>query len=191
MGEKKDLRQSMKKRLRLLPAGTRGILSASIANKLSSLPEWKQSGMIGMTMSTDDEIDTKPLIRTAWAKNKKIAVPKTDPNQKIMDFRRIVSLTQVEEAFAGILEPKTAETESVLPEEIDLLVVPGLVFDHNGFRIGFGGGFYDRYLSEYRNVTVSLAYEMQLLDRIPVEVFDLPVDIIVTERRVIRTGKVQ
>ncbi|HEX7064627.1 MAG TPA: 5-formyltetrahydrofolate cyclo-ligase [Bacillales bacterium] len=186
MGEKNDLRQAMKKRLRLLPEGTRRILSASISNKLTRLPEWKQSKVIAMTMSTDDEIDTKPVIRTAWAENKQVAVPKSDSDTKKMDFRRIKSLDQVEEGFAGICEPKTIETESVSPEKIDLLVVPGLVFDRKGYRIGFGGGFYDRYLADYRNVAVSFAFEMQLVDRIPIEPFDQPVDIILTERRVIR-----
>ncbi|HEX6923530.1 MAG TPA: 5-formyltetrahydrofolate cyclo-ligase [Bacillales bacterium] len=189
MDEKKKLRNAMRERLRLLPDGTRKILCASIANKLTGLPEWQQAGVIGMTMSTKDEIDTKPIIRTAWAEEKRIAVPKADSKAKMMDFREIHSFGQVEEAFAGILEPMPDQTESISSEKLDLLVVPGLIFDQNGYRIGFGGGFYDRFLSKYRNQTISFAFEMQMVDRVPVESFDLPVDIIVTERRVIRTGE--
>jgi len=69
------------------------------------------------------------------------------------------------------------------------LIVPGLVFNEKGYRIGFGGGFYDRFLADYHGKTVSLAFDFQVMKEIPTESFDLPVQIIITNERVIRTDE--
>lgn len=139
-------------------------------------------------MSKRDEVDTVPLIQKAWEDHKKIAIPKADSMAKTMDFRIIHSFEEVVEAFAGIREPILEKTQTIAPEEIDLLIVPGLVFDKKGYRIGFGGGFYDRYLVHYTGKTASLAFDFQVMEEIPTESFDLSVQMIVTHERVIRTG---
>lgn len=186
MNGKKKLRQEMRKKLAELSEETFRTLCTKIVERLTTLSEWNEAETVGMTMSVAGEIDTEKIIRKAWQQKKRVAVPKADPKIKKMDFRVIRSFNQLNTGFAGIREPLTDQTDSVTPEAIDLLVVPGLVFDSKGYRIGFGGGFYDRYLVDYRNLAISLAFEMQLVDHVPVEVFDRPVDLIVTDQRVIR-----
>jgi 5-formyltetrahydrofolate cyclo-ligase len=137
-------------------------------------------------MSTPEEIDTGAIIQAAWLQKKRTAVPKADPARKTMDFREIQSLDQVKPMFAGIREPVEEGTFSVVPGDIDLLIVPGLVFSENGYRIGFGGGYYDRYLDRFQNSTAALALECQMKQELPTERFDRPVNVIVTEERVIR-----
>ncbi|EPE60492.1 5-formyltetrahydrofolate cyclo-ligase family protein [Exiguobacterium sp. S17] len=85
----------------------------------------------------------------------------------------------------GILEPTTAETDL----DIDTCIVPGRVFDRSGYRIGWGGGYYDRFLATYRGATIALAYDVQVLDEIPIEPHDIPVELIVTEREMIRCSQ--
>ncbi|HET7579798.1 MAG TPA: 5-formyltetrahydrofolate cyclo-ligase [Bacillales bacterium] len=184
---KKQLRQVMKKKMEELPKGTYRTLCSNITERLTELPEWKEAGIIGITLSMKHEINTEPVIQQAWAANKKVASPKSDPKEKSMDFRLLNSFEDVEEAFAGIREPVLARTKPVAPHDIDLLVVPGLLFDERGYRIGFGGGFYDRFLLKYQGPTVSLAFEMQMVNSLPVESFDRPVDLIITDQRIIRT----
>jgi 5-formyltetrahydrofolate cyclo-ligase len=186
MNGKQKLRQEMRQRLAELPEETFRTLCAKIVERLTALSEWRGAETIGMTMSMPGEIDTERIIQKAWMEKKRVAVPKADPKLKKMDFRVIQSFDQLNTGFAGIREPLTDQTDSVASEEIDLLVVPGLIFDSKGYRIGFGGGFYDRYLIAYQNVAISLAFEMQMVDRVPVADFDRPVDLIVTEQRVIR-----
>jgi 5-formyltetrahydrofolate cyclo-ligase len=81
----------------------------------------------------------------------------------------------------GLFEPITDETLSVKKNEIDLQIVPGLVFSDEGYRIGFGGGYYDRYMSDYNGATLSLAFVTQTSHKIPVEGHDIPVSKIITE----------
>ncbi|HET7658702.1 MAG TPA: 5-formyltetrahydrofolate cyclo-ligase [Bacillales bacterium] len=188
MVDKKKMRQQMINQIRKLNPEERLHKSHVAFEKLTALPEWQEAKTIGLTMSTLVEIDTEPLIRIAWEEGKRVAVPKADPKAKTMDFREIRSLGEVEEAFAGIREPILDLTTPVRPSEIDLLVVPGLVFNEKGYRIGFGGGFYDRFLVNFHGKTVSLAFDFQVTYEIPTESFDRTVEMIVTNERVIRTG---
>jgi 5-formyltetrahydrofolate cyclo-ligase len=187
MDSKKKLRNDTIEKLYHMSHGQYDVLCERISDRLTKLSFWQDAKTIGLTVSRQREINTQPIIETAWQEGKAVVVPKTDPKAKTMDFREIGSYDQLEAAYAGIQEPIVNVTRSVSPLEIDLLVVPGLLFDFNGYRIGFGGGFYDRYLTMYSNTTVSLAFEMQTVDQVPKEPFDRPVDYIVTEEKVIKT----
>ena len=107
-----------------------------------------------------------------------------------MEFHMITDPAKdLEMGSYGILEPLLG-LEHAKPEDFDLLIAPGAVFDTNGFRIGYGGGFYDRYIKRLRHEcpVIGLGFELQMVDRVPAEPFDKAVDIIVTENRVIRAG---
>src|SRR5699024_12630127 len=93
--------------------------------------------------------------------------------------------------ICNILEPSYYSNKVIMNEWIDLLIVPVLVFNVKGYRIGYGGGFYDRYLSEpfHTTTTVSLAAEEQLKESLPIDSYDIPVDYIITENRCIQTSK--
>lgn len=182
------LRKQMKARLYDIDDDTYEKMCTDIAIRLMDLPIWQDAKTIGTTVSRRREINTTPLIQKAWKQGKAVAVPKADPQVKAMDFRKIHSYQDVETAYAGIQEPIEELTESVSNDDIDLLMVPGLLFDRQGYRIGFGGGYYDRYLIAYNKAAVSLALDMQVIDSVPKESFDRPVDFVVTETKVIETN---
>lgn len=157
----------------------------AIHKKIKHTWDWEIAKVIGVTISINHEIDTYRLIESAWRANKKIVIPKTSPKQKLMDFYLLTSFDQLEDASFGLKEPKENVCKKVRKEEIDLLIVPGVVFDHKGFRVGYGGGFYDRFLTDFNGRTAALAYECQVVERVPREGHDIAVNQVITETRVI------
>jgi 5-formyltetrahydrofolate cyclo-ligase len=155
--------------------------SLEITNRVLASDEFRSADTIGITISRYPEVDTRPLIEAAWAAGKRIAVPKCIHATREMDFRLITSYDSLETVYMGLLEPITDETVSVGKKGIDLQIVPGVVFSDEGYRIGFGGGYYDRYMSDYNGATLSLAFVTQTSHRIPIENHDIPVDRIITE----------
>ena len=165
-------------------------MSAAIIEELAEDPAFKSADIIGLTISVYPEVDTKLLIERIWREGKHAAVPKCIPKSRGMDFYIIDDFSQLEVVYMNLQEPKTSITRYVAPEEIDLMIVPGVVYCRSGFRIGFGGGYYDRYLAGYGGRTRSLAFGLQLVDSIEAESYDIPVQGIYTENGYIETGKV-
>ncbi|MBO0586501.1 5-formyltetrahydrofolate cyclo-ligase [Sporosarcina sp. E16_8] len=159
------------------------IKSLVITDKVLASDEFRSADTIGVTISRYPEVDTRPLIEAAWAAGKRIAVPKCIHATRKMDFRLITTYDSLERVYMGLFEPIVDETLSVEKNEIDLQIVPGVVFSDEGYRIGFGGGYYDRYMSDYNGSTLSLAFAVQTSHRIPVEGHDIPVNKIVTEEK--------
>jgi len=157
--------------------------SMEITNRVLASDEFRSADTIGITISRYPEVDTRPLIEAAWAVGKRIAVPKCIHATRKMDFRLITSYDSLETVYMGLFEPITDVTLAVEKNEIDLQIVPGVVFSNEGYRIGFGGGYYDRYMSDYNGVILSLAFAVQTSHRIPVEGHDIPVSKIVTEEK--------
>ncbi|MGE7879582.1 5-formyltetrahydrofolate cyclo-ligase [Peribacillus muralis] len=186
-GNKKKLRQEVKSRLMKLTKQEHEERSNGIADNLFSLEEWKKAKTIGITISIHPEVPTVRIIEQAWREGKGVAVPKCDPDKKTMEFRKISSFNQLETVYHGLLEP-VAETAKVTKDELDALIVPGLAFTKEGFRLGFGGGYYDRFLPGYKGATLALAYEIQLVDELPVEVHDIAVGKLITPSKVLRTS---
>lgn len=156
-----------------------------IHHRLFKEAQWLQAKMIAVTLSVGREIDTARIISRAWEEDKDVAVPKCDPQRKALTFYRIRSLDQLAEGFHGLREPIPKRTTVVPPEAMDLVIVPGVVFDPSGNRIGYGGGYYDRFLSGYHGKTVSLLLELQLAAALPSEKHDRRVDRLITEERTI------
>lgn len=188
---KKELRINMLHKLNKLSVEQYEGKSIKIAKKLFKHPIWKDSQVIGITMSRFPEVNTTPIIEKAWQENKTVVIPKCNPQEKQMTFRILENFSQVETVFYGLSEPIESKTAAVKKTEIDLLIVPGVVYNKKGYRIGFGGGYYDRYLASYLANTISLAFSMQIVDdyRFPVEEHDIPVQTILTETEVFTVGK--
>lgn len=185
MMEKEKIRRSVLQLLRSWNQEEYKSKSKQIVDRLLGTQEFKESLTIGITISRFPEVDTFPLIETAWSLGKRIAVPRCIPAERGMDFRTIDTFQQLENSYIDLLEPIVSETEPVKKNEIDLLIVPGVVFSATGSRIGFGGGYYDRYLTDYKGLAWSLAFETQIIERIPHEPHDLPVSKIITESRIL------
>jgi 5-formyltetrahydrofolate cyclo-ligase len=185
MEEKKKMRKKVKQLLTQLTDKEKQEYSEAIAEKLYALSAWKKAKCIGITISRGNEVHTLPIIEKAWCEGKKICVPKCDPDEKTMVFREIHSFAQLESVYFGLLEPIEDITKEVEAAEMDLMVVPGIVFSRDGYRIGYGGGYYDRYLQQFTQTTISLAYSVQIVERVPAEPHDIPVQMIITNNEVI------
>lgn len=151
--------------------------------RLVSLDEYKRAEKVFCFVSYGSEIDTHRLIRKALEDNKRVAVPKIR-QKHIMDFIYISSLSELEKNKYGILEPISDEAAS--SDDGTIIIVPGLVFDFNKNRLGYGGGFYDKYLSENKySKSIGLCYDIQLLTEgeLCSDKWDKALDMIVTEGR--------
>lgn len=185
---KSKLRNQVKKRLQSIDKDTYESYCERINKRLFKHAFWKQSETIALTISRGREIETSMIIEEAWRQNKKVVIPKCYPDQFKMEFRTFESESQLEIVYFGLKEPIVSKTSLIKAQDIDLVIVPGICFDREGFRIGYGGGYYDRYLSEYKGQTISLAFETQIVPSIPVEPYDMPVHQILTEKEVIVPG---
>lgn len=181
---KRSLRGYIKSALNQLSEVEHHERSRLIHQKLFQHPWWQNASMIGLTLSYQYEVDTIPMIEQAWHEGKGVAVPLCDPETKAMHFRRIQSFEAVAPGYSGIREPIIDKSTYVEKDDLDLLIVPGLAFDERGFRLGYGGGFYDRYLSTFAYHTLGLCFHMQLVSDLPTDSYDIPVHGIITERDV-------
>ena len=162
--------------------------SQQIFLKLAESVEYRNSRNIMFYVATRSEVQTEEMIKTSIEMGKNIFVPIILPEcinlapSKIFDFD-----TELEKGKKGILEPKKEYYRLFPPENIDLIIIPGVAFDLSGNRIGRGFGYYDNFLKEIRSSTkiIALAFEMQIVKKIPNDKNDIPVHKIITETRTI------
>lgn len=181
---KKELRTVVKNKLKEMGAIEHKSKSEKIQEHLSSTSLWKEVSTIAITISRGNEVDTYQIIKKAWTEGKKVVVPKTYPKKKEMVFFQITSFDELENTYFQLKEPKETVCFPYRREDIELIIVPGVAFDRKGNRLGYGGGYYDRYLDHYKGNTCALAFEEQLVSEIPLESYDVPVQMIVTENQV-------
>jgi len=156
-------------------------ISNQIQKNLFNLECYKKSKTVMFFVSFNSEVNTHDMIREAL-KNKTVIVPKVEHHEiepsVIIDFNNLVT------AKFGILEP--IELMKIAYKNIDLVLVPGIVFDKEGHRIGYGFGYYDKFLKKVpKAIKLGLTFDFQVIDKIPREMHDVPVDMIVTEKRVL------
>ncbi|MCU5377667.1 5-formyltetrahydrofolate cyclo-ligase [Bacillus cereus] len=180
--EKVRLRKQIIEHMNSLSEERYTTLSEQIAFSLYAQKEWDEAEIIGITLSMENEVNTYPIIEKAWEEGKKVVVPKCNKGTRTMSFRQISNFDQLEIVYMNLREPIPALTEEVDADEIDLQIVPGVAYTGRGERIGYGGGYYDRYLVHYKGKTLSLAYSFQMVEHIPVEPFDKNVEKIITEK---------
>ena len=132
------------------------------------------------------ECETLPMIQHALALGKRMILPKVKGKElglfEIRDFDNDI-------APGGWDIPEPREIQPVMVHEVDFMIVPGLAFDLNGNRLGYGAGFYDRILPLYKKGIAALAFEIQIVPEVPVSALDAPVKKIITEKRTIVIGK--
>ena len=185
--EKTQARQAIQRALTELTPQQRQQYSARATRQLMALTEYQRAKTVLYFVAMEGEIDTLPLIAAALRTGKRVAVPKVDRVRRTMQAHAITEPgEQIRPGAYGIPEPVT---RTVVPvEEIDLVLVPALGFGLRGHRLGRGAGYYDRYLCSpgLRAVKCGFAFDAQVLGDLPCDEHDVPVDVIVTERRTIR-----
>jgi len=179
--EKKELRKRMLKLRDEQRPADRALWDDIIFSKLTGSSDYREAKVVFIFVSFRSEVDTHRIIRKALEDGKVVGVPKVLSKAEGMKAFRIESMQDLAEGYFGVLEPKKGSPE-IPAADIDLIVIPGAAFDREGGRIGYGGGFYDKYISEAgRGIRkVALAYRMQILDKVPMEENDMRVDAIIT-----------
>ncbi|MBI2118124.1 MAG: 5-formyltetrahydrofolate cyclo-ligase [Elusimicrobia bacterium] len=186
---KSQIRKKYKKIRSQIPKPEQKILNLKIAKQLFKIKEFKKSKRLGIYLSKNNEVSTFLIFKKSLALEKKVAAPKINSNKKInMEFFQIKNLTKdCKEGTYGLLEPKDC-CPHVSKEKLELILVPGIVFDSQGFRLGTGIGFYDRFLKKCASsLTIGLTFDKTFVPSLPHEKNDIPVDMVITEKKVYRT----
>ncbi|MFS0786325.1 5-formyltetrahydrofolate cyclo-ligase [Shouchella sp. 1P09AA] len=178
---KKDERQYILERLKQMEKTEYLERSANLANRLFNTQAWQKADRIGLTYSRFPEVDTLSIIAHALMIGKRVALPRTTMGDRTMAFYTIEDFNALELRSYGLYEPKIDDYSYVSPDELDLLLVPGVAFTTDGYRLGMGGGFYDRYLPQVKGATVSLCFKEQLVHSLSIEPHDRPVDVVISE----------
>lgn len=183
MQEKKDIRKEVLEKRMALTKEELVEKSKIICNSFLELPQYKEADLIYIYMDFKNEVMTKQIIEDAWEKKKRVAIPKVVENQ-IIFYELVKEQEKLKEGYFGIREPKMSQP---IMDSEGLMVVPGIAFDKQGYRIGYGKGFYDRYLHA-NNIKhkISLVFELQMVDKVPNDKYDIPIDMIITEKQMIQ-----
>lgn len=144
--------------------------------------EYKNNDIVFAFVSKPIEIDTISIIEAVLKDGKRVAVPRCVTDKREMDFFFIESFDQLEKSTYGLMEPIPDKCEKVTDFSKGVCIVPGLAFDSEGFRLGFGMGYYDRFLSQFQGDKIGLCYSSCVKWQLPHGFFDRPVDLIITER---------
>lgn len=155
--------------------------SEKICDAFLGLQEYQSANTVFAYMDCKNEVQTKKVIEQCWKDGKTVAVPKVFG--QIMKYYVIHSFEDLEEGYFGIREPKHEQLEEIVCED-GLMILPGVAFDISRHRVGYGGGFYDRYLEEHPDMKkIAFAFEFQVYDSVPFETFDRQPEKIITEQR--------
>ena len=165
-----------------IPSEQKEAFDKKIFNRLIGSITYRHCTDVLLYASARGEADTWMIFEKALADGKKVAFPCCNPDNT-MTFRYVTSKDQLSQATFGLLEPD-ASCEECKPSNFSLLIVPGLVFDKSGYRVGYGKGFYDRYLSTFEGVSIGLCYSKLQLPEVPRGRFDRHVDVIISEKGV-------
>lgn len=183
MSIKNDLRKEFKKIRTCIENKSK--LDVCIVNTLFKSEFYKSSDLILCYVSFNDEIDTDAIITNSLKCNKKVAVPYCVDTDGNMEFYLINSLNDLKVGTFGIREPDINRCKIVRSFENALIIVPALSFDEKGYRLGYGKGYYDRFLDKYTLKSLGLCYNKLISKQLPIDKYDLPVDFVITESRVI------
>lgn len=180
-------KQQLRREMRAMRERDHNIfVDRNIAHRLTRLTAWQQAQTILIYVSFGSEIDTHALIKTALAANKTVTVPLCEKDHRLSP--RVITRfpEDLHPGTMGILEPDPEKAAVCPAADIDLIVVPGLAFTKAGTRLGYGGGYYDRFLSKIAPTvpTVALVPESQILTDLPTDEYDFPVTMLISERGV-------
>ena len=177
--EKQQLRRYYREARRTLSSDEKRFIDCKISDNLLKSDLYRDAACIFCYVSTSDEIGTAAILEQALTDGKTLCVPLCGRAGE-MSARRILSLDELKSGAYGIPEPSSGAPE-IPPDGISLVIVPALSCDRNGYRLGYGGGYYDRFLPETRAKRIILCQEQMLCENIPAEPHDCPMDLIVTE----------
>jgi 5-formyltetrahydrofolate cyclo-ligase len=181
------MRRIMLEKRNSLPLAAINTKSAAIQRRFAHSDEFNYARILAGYYPVGSEVRTQKIVSIALKSNRLVALPRTVGDH--IKFYQILSNTDLIPGKFGIREPSISSdsSDSCVSDSIDLLLVPGIVFDTNGYRIGYGYGYYDRFIARKKNsvVSVGLAYEFQVCENVPRSDTDQKINVLVTEKRML------
>lgn len=184
MIEKAELRKYYRDIRRRITNDDRQKKSDAVRKILFDTKEYRNAKTVFVYVSLDDEVCTDEIIKGAISDKKTVCVPYVNKQDKTMKAVKIESLNDLKIGAYNIREPESDENEVDI-SDISLSIVPGLAFDKKGNRLGFGGGFYDRFLAKFSGVSIGLSYSDCVANELPTDIYDMAVGMVITENKVI------
>ena len=160
---------------------SRFLLDTALFSNVAALPQFKEANTVLCYYPVKGEPNIIPLIKHAIKLGKRVAFPISHEKERHLSFHSVSDISELSIGTYGIPEP-TSTAPEITDFENSLCIVPALAFDTQGRRLGYGGGYYDRFLSGFRGVSLGLAYSFFLVDELPTDEHDALVDIILTEK---------
>lgn len=180
--QKNELREKAKAWRSGLHKGEKQRMDFKIQEKVLNLWKFRDVNTVLLYYAKPNEVDTELLIKRSWSLGKTVALPRCVPGTRDMEFYVVTSLSQLEDGAFGVREPRPEKCEKLRDYSNALCVVPALVYDRQGYRLGYGKGYYDRFLSGFNGSCVGIVYSACVEDEIPHGRFDRNVDAVITEK---------
>lgn len=167
------------------------IKSHIIYEKLIKTKSYSESNYIMVYMDFRNEVETKEIIKHILKDSKIPVIPISIPATKELLLSKLTDFSHLQPGAYGILEPKKDKISPCDPQLIDLILVPGVAFDKSGYRLGYGAGYYDRFISSLKQpvYTIGLSFDLQIIDKVPIDSHDQKLDCIITETHIYSTKK--
>lgn len=186
MKNKKELRQHLLQVRSRLSSAYKKECSDIISRKVIHHPMFKQAEAVMLYMPIRGEADVLPVFKTAFSSGKRVILPKTEKEDKSIRCFQVKGCTDLGKGAYGILEPEPSRCQEVGFQEADLVIVPGVGFDVSGFRLGYGGGYYDRLLSRHPDVIrIGVAYDEQIVPDVMPEPHDSMMDRLISPKKIL------
>lgn len=191
MQNKKEIREKIIHLRNIQPTEKIIKKSSIIKDKLFSFEHFQKAKTVMFYASFRNEVETHFMIKDTLRQGKVVALPKTDSKNKKLDVFQINNFEEdIEKGYCEILEPKNT-CKKINIKDIDLVIVPAVAYTQDGYRIGYGGGYYDRFLDKFytlnkNGISIGLAFEFQIIEEMPKDKFDRKVHFIITEERIIK-----
>ena len=184
---KSELRQKYRSLRQAMPPEIKAQKDEAIAAQVRRLWQYQRNSVLLIYVSTPIEVDTFRVIRQAIADGKRVAVPRCVPDTRNMEFYYIDSTDELEPGMFGVLEPKPNPDRLYKESDRGLCIVPAFSYDWSGYRLGYGKGYYDRFLSQFEGNMVGICYSECVQRSLPHGRYDRPVELLVTESYLRRT----
>ena len=183
--QKDGIREEYRELRRQMPVEEKFRRDSQLCDIAVGLVSFRYAESVLMYAPTPDEIDVNPIAEAALAKGKRVFFPKCNTEDHTMNYHEVKSLDELKSDAYGLLEPPESNPMYIpSPAGTAVCLIPGLVFDIHGFRVGYGKGFYDRYLSDFAGCKIGVVYSDCILNELPRGRFDLSVDVLLTENGV-------
>lgn len=182
--DKKDLRKNLREKRRSIPKDQKAIYDKVISEKIIQSDYFKKAEQVLVFASTDEEFDTRYIIERCRYEHKRVFYPRCLDKDGNMMFYKADCVGDLEVGMRGILEPRLT-CKPYKYKENDIAIVPALSVDNQKYRIGYGGGYYDRFLKNFNGVSICPCYDELCLENLPADEYDIKVSVVATQKEVL------